>query len=404
MDGSSDKEEKLLLIREDSAEADVSSATAIVFFSTFIAVLGSFSNGYAGAFTSSAEAGIIQDLGLSLAEYSVFGSISSIGSMIGALFSGKIADIIGRKGTMWMIVFAKKAWLLDLGRFSLGIGIGLQCFAVPVYIGEIAPKRIRGACLFTNELMGAFAMSMMYFIGNLIHWRILAAIGLFFIPESPRWLVSFLPSFSAYVGQENRLESTLQQLRGVDVDISYEANQIRIAVGSTVLVQLGGAYPILSYASSIFEAAGSSAVVGSTALSINQTSAAGMFIGTFLMALAFLLKDFHESKQISAALVLTGMMIYVATFTAGITCSQSIILSEILPANIKALAGSLITVLNWFMSWLTIFTFNFMFQWSQTGTFFIFAAICALTFLFVAKTLPETKGRSLEEIEAMLSN
>ncbi|KAI5659006.1 hypothetical protein M9H77_27799 [Catharanthus roseus] len=219
--GSIDMEEALLRERRSNNlvdhgnQSDESSAppsvTSIVIFSTFVAVLGSFNNGYAAAFTSSAEDGIIKELGLSLPQYSIFGSISSIGSMIGALFSGKLADFIGRKATMWLIdifcilgwlsiFFAKAAWMLDLGKLLLGIGIGLQCFVAPVYIGEIAPKSIRGACTFANEFMATVAMSMMYFVGNLIPWRILAAIGvapcilqvlgLFFIPESPRWLVS----------------------------------------------------------------------------------------------------------------------------------------------------------------------------------------------------------------------
>ncbi|KAI5659004.1 hypothetical protein M9H77_27797 [Catharanthus roseus] len=256
----------------------------------------------------------------------------------------------------------------------------------------------------------------------------------------------------AFVGQEKRFESALQQLRGVNLDISHEANQIRdsmeaskhhsklnflelfdgkytpammLAVGSTILVQFGGAYAIGSYASSIFEGGGCSAKVGSTALSINQLifaiagvvltdkwgrrplwliSAAGTCFGNILIALAFLLKEFHESKEISAALVLLGMLIFSATFTTGMSGSQWIILSEILPVNVKALAGSLITLLNWFLSWITTFTFNFAFRWSATGTFSIFASVCATTFVFVAKILPETKGRTLEEIEASLSH
>ncbi|KAL3537990.1 hypothetical protein ACH5RR_001356 [Cinchona calisaya] len=444
---------------------ETAAVTSVVVFSTCVAVLGSFSYGFAAAFTSPAEAGIMRDLGLSIAEYSVFGSMMSIGAMIGAVFCGKITHHIGRKGTMWLVeffcisgwlaaVFAKGALLLDFGRLSVGVGVALQCYVAPVYIGEVTPKSIRGACTFANQFIATFGMSLMYFIGNIIRWRILAAIGiipcvlqvlgLFFIPESPRWL--------ATIGQEKNFEATLQQLRGANVDTSQEANEIRnsvetsrqlskfqfldlfdkkyapslvLAVGVTILVQFGGAYGIGSYASSIFEAAGCSSSLGSTALAIVQlvfaslgvvltdkcgrrqlwmVSAAGTCLGNILVGLAFLLQELHKSKEISPLLVLIGILVFSSSFSIGMSGIQWLILSELLPMNVKGTAGSLITFLNWSMSWIVTYTFNFIFEWSETGTFLIFAGFCGSTFLFVAKLLPETKGRTLEEIQAIMTS
>ncbi|XP_061993489.1 sugar transporter ESL1-like [Rosa rugosa] len=79
----------------------------------------------------------------------------TIGGIIGALVNGKITDLIGRRGTMWLsetfsaagwltIAFAQNAWWLDLGRLSVGFGVGLICYVVPVYIAEITPKDLRG--------------------------------------------------------------------------------------------------------------------------------------------------------------------------------------------------------------------------------------------------------------------
>ncbi|XP_050281718.1 sugar transporter ERD6-like 9 [Quercus robur] len=161
-------------------------------------------------YSSPAESGILEDLDISVAAYSVFGSSLTIGGVIGGLVSGRIADLFGRKGAMWFseifslvgwlaIAFGKNIWWLDLGRLSLGIGIGIFSYVVPVYIAEVTPKNLRGPFASANELLLACGVSLMYFIGNIITWRTLALIGttpclvqlmgLFFVPESPRWLV-----------------------------------------------------------------------------------------------------------------------------------------------------------------------------------------------------------------------
>ncbi|KAL6493859.1 hypothetical protein OROGR_031768 [Orobanche gracilis] len=195
------------------------SATAVLVLSTFVAVSGSFVFGSAVGYSSPAQSGILDDLGLTVAEpasqarleYSLFGSISTLGAMIGAVVSGKIADLLGRRGAMgfaelfnivgWIaIAFAKNIWWLDIGRLSTGFGIGLLSYVVPVYIAEITPKNIRGAFTAANQLMICCGASVMYLVGNVISWRLLALIGiipcliqvlgLFVIPESPRWMVN----------------------------------------------------------------------------------------------------------------------------------------------------------------------------------------------------------------------
>ncbi|KAL7259442.1 hypothetical protein ACSBR1_005361 [Camellia fascicularis] len=442
-----------------------SSTTTVLLLGTFVAVSGLFASGCAGGYSSPAESGIMEDLGLSSTEYSVFASIMTVGGMLGAVVSGKIADLIGRRGAMWFsdifvtmgwlaILLAEGAWSLDLGRLSLGFGLGILQYAAVVYIAEITPKNSRGGFTAANSMMICGGVSFMFFIGNIFTWRTLAIfgmipclvqfLGLFFIPESPRWL--------AKIGREKELEDTIRRLRGKNVDIYAEVAMIKeytktfqqlstaniltlferryahpliIGVGLMLLQQFGGTNGILYYASSIFEAAGCSASVGTTAMAIIQipftalcvflmdksgrrpllmVCAAGTCLGNFLVGLAFLLKDLHHSMELSAALVLSGILVYSVSFSLGVNGTPWVLMAEIFPINIRGSAGSLVTFANWFSSWIVSYSFNFLFEWSSTGIFVMFATICGSLVLFVAKLVPETKGRSLEEIQASMTH
>ncbi|KAL9447459.1 hypothetical protein AB3S75_015013 [Citrus x aurantiifolia] len=437
-----------------------SDATTAVVFSTLVAVSGSFCYGIAVGYSSPAEAGIMEDLGLSIAAYSVFGSIMTIGGMLGAILSGKIADIFGRRNVMWLselictlgwlaIAFAKDALWLDSGRLLIGFGAGIISYVIPIYVAEISPKDFRGVFTAFHQLMNTFGCSLAYFFGNVIPWRVLALIGvipcvlqligLFFIPESPRWLVK--------IGKEKEFETTLQNLRGKGADISQEAAEIRdhieisqkhsearllnlfqrryansliIGVGLMLLQQFGGASAMAYYTISIFEKAGASGSIGSRGIAIIQIpavitgvllmdkagrkpllmiSACGMAFGCFFIGLSFYLKEVKNMNDAAHILVLVGFMGCSVFNSIGLAGIPFVIMSEIFPINVKASAGSLVILICWSCSWIVTYTFNFMMQWSSAGTFFIFSGIGFLTVLFVAKIVPETKGRTLEEIQ-----
>ncbi|XP_042758444.1 sugar transporter ERD6-like 5 isoform X2 [Lactuca sativa] len=466
-DDPSTSESLLLITTEDRQQrrsnTSSSPATAVVVFSTVVAVSGSYVFGSAVGFSSPAQTGIMEDLSMSLEEYSVFGSILTIGAMVGAVMSGKIADQLGRRRTMglsemfcllgWLaILYSKVSWLLDVGRLLIGYGIGVLSYVVPVYIAEITPQNLRGAFTTVNQLMICIGVSVMWLIGTFIHWRSLALIGiipcmlqilgLLFIPESPRWL--------AKIGLWKECEYALQQLRGENADISEEAAEIRdytetldqisesgvfdlfqpeyaksliIGVGLMVLQQFGGVNAIAFYANSIFISAGFSSSIGSIAMVIVQVpftllgvllmdvsgrrpllmvSAAGTCLGCFLTGISFLLQDLQENKGVSPILALVGVLV-LRSFSLGMGGIPWVIMSEIFPINIKGSAGSLVTVVNWFGSWVVSYAFNFLMKFSTEGTFFMFSSICCVTVLFVAKLVPETKGRTLEEIQASMN-
>ncbi|CAL5397379.1 unnamed protein product [Camellia sinensis] len=456
-----------LLNRENpdhgASSSSSSSATPVLLFSTFVAVCGSYVFGSAVGFSSPTQSEIMEDLGLSLAEYSVFGSIMTVGAMLGAVMSGKLADLFGRRGTLgfsdifciigWLaMALSERAWCLDLGRLSLGYGIGLLSYVVPVYIAEITPRDIRGTFTTAHQFLDSCGVSIMYLIGTIITWRILAAIGiipcliqfvgLFFIPESPRWLAKNY--------RWSDCEAALQRLRGESANISEEATEIRVytenlqqfseakifdlfqrkyahslivGVGLMALQQFGGINGIVYYASAIFESAGFSSRIGTIAMVVVQVpatligallmdksgrrlllviSAGGTCLGCFLVGLSFLLQDLELWKELTPSLALVGVLVFKGSFSLGMAGIPWIIMSEIFPINVKGLAGSLITVVNWLGTWIVTYAFNFLMNCSSEGTFFAFSGVCGLTVWFVVKLVPETKGLTLEEIQTAM--
>ncbi|XVF06166.1 hypothetical protein REPUB_Repub06bG0024100 [Reevesia pubescens] len=464
VDGGGDTDGDNLIDMPLTKPATASSLTPVLVFSTFVAVCGSFCYGCSIGYSSPAETGIMEDLGLSMEAYSVFGSIMTVGGMVGAILSGKIADLIGRRRTMWFsevfctagwlaIAFAKNALWLDTGRLSLGFGVAMISYVVPVYIAEITPRSHRGSFISTNQLMTTSGFALVYFIGTFISWRSLAMIsvipcvvqilGLFFIPESPRWLARF--------GREKEFEAALKRLRGEDADFSEEAADIRdymetleqqtkasflelfqkryansliVGVGLMLLQQLGGNGPMAYYATNIYDEAGVSSDIGLQVSSVIQipvaivglllmdrsgrrplllVSASGMCFSCFIIGLSFCFKELPNLKALTPILALTGTLVSATAFTIGLGGIPWIIMSEIFPVNIKGSAGSLCNLVNWFCSWVVSYTFNFLLQWSFAGTFFIFSSISRMAIIFIAKLVPETKGRTLEEIQASIT-
>ncbi|PNY08165.1 sugar transporter ERD6-like 7-like protein [Trifolium pratense] len=407
----------------------------MVYFTTFIAVCGSYEFGACAGYSSPTQDAIRKDLNLSLAEYSLFGSILTFGAMIGAITSGPIADFVGRKGAMrvssafciagWLVIYFSEGPVpLDIGRLATGYGMGVFSFVVPVFVAEIAPKELRGALTTLNQFMIVTAVSVSFIIGTVLSWRALAIIGK---PYSHCCVAfgSVLHSrVSEMAGRAKDFVAALQILRGKDTDISQEAEEIQIGIGLMVCQQLGGINGVCFYTSSIFDLAGFPSTTGSIIYAILQivitgvgaalidkagrkplllVSGSGLVAGCIFTAVAFYLKVHDVAVEAVPALALTGILVYIGSFSIGMGAIPWVVMSEIFPVNIKGQAGSLATLVNWFGAWLCSYTFNFLMSWSSYGTFVLYAAINALAILFIVLVVPETKGKSLEQLQAAIN-
>ncbi|KAI5659015.1 hypothetical protein M9H77_27808 [Catharanthus roseus] len=405
--------EEVLTVPFLKKEKNDGDAMFMVFLSTAVAVSGSFAFGTSVGYSSPAQYPIMGQLGLSYSEAMRLSSIICIGGWLS-------------------IALAMSPVLLYFGRFLVGYGIGIISYVLLIVIG----------------------LAVCYTVGAFVGWRILALagiipcvilfFGLFIIPESPRWL--------AISGQEDEFEAALRKLRGPNADISKEADEIKeniaalqqlpkvtvlnlfdkancqatiIAVGLMAFQQFVGINGIVFYASKIFKSAGFDPDIGSIAYSVLQVvvtgvgamfmdkagrrplllmSASGLLLGNLMIALSFLLQAYDLASDWVPYLAVVGVLVYIFSFSVGMGAGPWLIMSEVFPLHVKGMGGGLVTLMNWFGSWAVSFSFNFLMLWSSYGTFLVYATICVLAIIFIFKLVPETKGRSLEEIHASLSS
>jgi sugar porter (SP) family MFS transporter len=415
---------------------------------------------------------------------SLYTSINLLGAFFGSLAMFKFGDPLGRRreiilgscfyflGSLITIItplpqdLANSYYLLLFGQITYGFGIGVTMHAAPVYIAEIAPADIRGLLVSLKEGFIVIGMLLGYLMGFGFEnytdgWRymeglpmIIAAfiiVGMYGLPESPRWMV-------LQNHEQSAVKSTLQKIRrGVpeqDIDEEVEAiyatlsniivptwselmehcrRALIIGCGLVFFQQVTGQPSVLYYAVSIFNSAGfnTSATIASVGLGFTKLIATGfavakvdqygrrlmlligvggMIIALFFIGLAFS----YEYKKANGDVMLPTAWGYVTvgSLMMFVTCYQIsfgpiswLMISEIFPNRYRSRAMSLATLVNFGTNFIVALTFLYLSEWlGDNGGYWTYGAIGVCAWVFIYKLVPETKNKTLEEIEDMLQS
>ncbi|XP_032758890.1 solute carrier family 2, facilitated glucose transporter member 6 isoform X2 [Rattus rattus] len=428
-----------------------------VFLATFAAVLGNFSFGYALVYTSPVIPALKRSsdpaLRLDKIQASWFGSVFTLGAAAGGLSAMLLNDLLGRKLSIMfsavpsaigyaLMAGAHGLWMLLLGRMLTGFAGGLTAACIPVYVSEIAPPGVRGALGATPQLMAVFGSLSLYALGLLLPWRWLAVAG-----EGPVLvmilLLSFMPNSPRFLLSKSRDEEALQALIWLraDSEVHWEFEQIQDNVRRQ---QLTGITPILVYLQTIFDSTSvvlpsqqDAAIVGAVRLLsvliaavtmdlagrkvLLYVSASIMFVANLTLGLYVQLvprtltpnstveiEMLGGTEQPPAAafnyltlIPLLATMLFIMGYAMGWGPITWLLMSEVLPLRARGVASGLCVLVSWLTAF--ILTKYFLLAVNAFGLqvpFFFFSAICLLSLLFTGCCVPETRGRSLEQIEA----
>jgi len=343
--------------------------------------------------------------------------------------------------------------LLVVARIVAGAAIGIASFVAPLYISEIAPVDIRGKLVSINQVALTSGIVISYLVDYAFAgsqaWRWMFAmavipaaafgIGLIFIPDSPRWLAGrgHLDQARAVLKRVRPPGKVDAELKDIQDSVSQQKGNwsellspllrsaMIVGVGLAIAQQITGINTVIYYAPTIFKFAGlsssSSAILASVGVGIVNVvvtvvamqlidrvgrrplllvSLAGMALSLLVLGLAFLLPRF---KDILGWVAIGSLMAYVGSFAVGLGPVFWLILSEIYPLRIRGRAMSVGTAANWSANLIVALSFLTLTQVvGKPGTFWLYGAVSIAGWLFAFYLVPETKGKTLEQIEAYM--
>jgi sugar porter (SP) family MFS transporter len=434
-----------------------------VYLAAAFAALGGLLFGYDTGVISGALIFIKKEFALSIFQQELIVSIVLAGAIVGALTGGSLSDRFGRRLTLLAtsIVFIAGAILcaaamsiaaLVVGRIIVGLGIGLACTTVPVYISEVAPPEARGwqVSLFqlaiTIGILGAYLVDFAYAKSEAWRWMlglavipgIILGVGMLFLPESPRWLAKYLHPEAARAvlvrirGTDN-VDSEFQEIIG-SLEQSEERGRwsdllsptvrpaLVVGIGLAIFQQITGINTVIYYAPTIVLTAGissaSGAILATAVIGLVNVimtivamwlidrvgrrplllvGIAGMAVCLGILGAAFRMQA--ETSTVAWVAVIT-LMAYVAFFAISLGPIFWLLIAEIYPLRIRGLAEGTAAGSNWIFNLVVSITFLSLVQAvGPSWTFWLYGVLSIAAFLFSYYMVPETKGRTLEEIE-----
>jgi sugar porter (SP) family MFS transporter len=437
-----------------------------VYFIAAVASLGGFLFGYDTGVISGALLFLKQRFGLNAATQEIAVSAVLVGAIIGSIVAGRVNDALGRKKTLLIlaVIFTAGALLTAISptlvfflvcRVIVGLGIGAAASVVPVYISEIAPARLRGTLVTFNQLAVTVGIAVSYWVDLAfahagLGWPPMFAsaaipgiallLGMLLCPETPRWLAS--------KGRWDEAEAVIEHIKGAQLEqeladirrsLSEERQQLGVrelftsrlrwalivGVGLAIFQQLVGVNTVIYYAPTIFEQAGfssaSSAILATSVIGVVNVLATIVAIflvdrlgrrvlllggsGIMVVALVMLGMIFARNTGHIGGLTLVALIIYILAFAISFGPVFWLMSAEIFPTRVRAAGASISSFANWTANLLVSITFlSLIGALGAPATFWLYAFFGVLAFLFSWRLVPETKGRSLEQIERYWEN
>ena len=440
-------------------------STGFVILAAIFAAVGGLLFGYDTAAISGAVIFIKQQFSLSTFPEELVVGMVLVGAASAALGGGRLSDRLGRRVTLMLTsvifmlgalicAFAGSFETLLVGRTIVGLGIGLASTTVPVYISEVSPPKARGWQVSLFQLAITIGILVAYLVDYMFAasagWRwmlglavvpgLILGLGMLYLPESPRWL--------AKRGQTDKALEILRRIRGSS-NVADEFQEIQstlaqggepghwsdlvspavrpalvVGIGLAVFQQITGINTVIYYAPTILQSAGipsaSGAIFATAGIGVVNvvmtlvsmwlidrmgrrplllTGTAGIVATLGILGFAFL----KPGGGLARVAVVT-LMAYVASFAISLGPIFWLLISEIYPLKIRGLAEGTAAASNWAANLLVSLTFLTLVQaLGPARTFWLYALFGVAAWIFSYYLVPETKGRTLEQIEQSLN-
>jgi sugar porter (SP) family MFS transporter len=428
-----------------------------LYLPAMVAAIGGLLFGFDTAVINGAIVFIKRQFMLSDSQTEIAASSLLLGCVIGASLAAFTSDRFGRKkvllgaAALFTVSSIGAALPRDLIQFAVarllgGVAIGIASTLSPLYIAEISPARMRGLLVSLNQLAIVTGILLSYSVNYLLtgagptNWRWMFAsaavpsvfflLTLLFIPESPRWLMQKGRDREAerFLSQIGGSQVAVEEMRAIRAAIAEESGNLLdpafrkaliVAIVIALFSQFTGINTIIYYGSIVFlehvphqtasSALWANVIIGAinfvaTILGMALIDRAGrkpLLMSAFAgMALSLIAVSAAIHFEAAGTVVLIFVLTYVACFAVGVGTGTWVMMSEICPTRVRGRAMSLATVCLWCGTLLVTLTFLSLASWlTAPGAFLLYAIIAIAAFLFVWRVVPETKGRTLEEIE-----
>lgn len=427
---------------------------------SFISALGGYLFGFDFAVISGALPFLQQRFGLD-AYWEGFATGSlALGAIAGCLIAGKVADQHGRRKGLLLaaaifglsslaMALSPARFFFIIARFAAGAGVGMASMLSPMYIAEISPAPVRGRMVAINQLTVVIGILVTNIVNYLLRnngpdaWRWMFGLGmvpslLFFagalwLPESPRWLLK--------AGKQTAAEAVLTKIGGADfaaaslltIGHSLEGTPrvryaaafqkavlpaVLVGIGLAVFQQFCGINVVFNYTPRIFSSIGvpqdgqllQTVFIGGvnlvfTLLAMVLVDKVGrkplMLVGAGGLAILYIIVV--RMLAAGSANVSWFLLAAIGTYAMSLAPVTWVLISEVFPNKIRGAATAIAVLSLWAAYFILVFTFPILFDRLKDSTFYIYAAICVAGLFFIAVKVKETKGKTLEELENVIT-